>query len=108
MPGFLLHKGANVTCLHQGKAQPTAVNPRVKVSEQETVTLASPYAIVSACALPPPPNGNGPCATAAFVTAAQKVTSGGLPLLLSDSQALCAPSSTKLTINSTQTRVKGT
>jgi hypothetical protein len=104
MAGFLLHVGATVTCAHVGQAQPTTTNPRVLVSGQPTVTMASLYAITG-CALPPPPSGNGPCVTAQFTTAATRVSSNGQPLLLIDSQATCAPTGTPLMITVTQTRV---
>ena len=104
MPGFLLHLGATVLCSHAGQAQPTVVNPRVLVSGQPTVTIAAPY-VVAGCALPPPPAANGPCVTAQFVTAATRVLSNGQPLLLLDSQAICAPTGTPLIIAVTQTRV---
>ncbi len=104
MPGFLLHLGATVLCSHAGQAQPTVVNPRVLVSGQPTVTVAAPY-VVAGCALPPPPAANGPCVTAQFVTAATRVLSNGQPLLLLDSQAICAPTGTPLIIAVTQTRV---
>jgi hypothetical protein len=42
--------------------------------------------------------------TAQFVTAATRVTSNGQPLLLLDSQAICAPTGTPLLILVTQTR----
>ena len=45
MAGFLLHAGATVLCAHAGQAQPTAPNPRVKVSGQPVVTQAAPYAV---------------------------------------------------------------
>jgi hypothetical protein len=106
MPGFLLHLGATVLCSHAGQAQPTAPNPRVMVNGTPTVTLAAPY-VVAGCALPPPPAANGPCVTAQFVTAATRVTSNGQPLLLLDSQAICAPTGTPLIIVVTQTRVTG-
>ena len=106
MPGFLLHLGATVLCSHGGQAQPTVVNPRVLVSGQPTVTLASTY-VVAGCAMPPPSAGNGPCVTAQFVTAATRLTSNGQPLLLLDSQAICAPTGTPLMIVATQTRVTG-
>ena len=106
MPGFLLHLGATVLCSHAGQAQPTTVNPRVTVSGQPTVTLTSPY-VVAGCALPPPPAANGPCVTAQFVSAATRVTSNGQPLLLLDSQAICAPTGTPLLITVTQVRVSG-
>ena len=106
MPGFLLHFGATVLCTHAGQAQPTIVNPRVTVSGQPIVTLPSPY-VVAGCTLPPPPAANGPCVTAQFVSAAARITSNGQPVLLLDSQAVCAPTGTPLIITVTQTRVSG-
>ena len=90
-------------CAHAGQATPAAPNPRVTVSGQPTVTLASPY-LVAGCPFVPP-GGNGPCVTAQFVTAAIRVTSNGQPLLLLDSQAICAPTGTPLMILVTQVRV---
>ena len=105
MPGFLLHSGATVLCAHAGQAQPTAPNPRVKVSGQPVTTQAAPYT-VAGC----PFNVSGapvPCVTAQWVTAAIRVRAGGLPVLLQDSQAICAPNGTPLSIVMTQVRVKG-
>jgi hypothetical protein len=106
MPGFLLHVGATVMCAHGGQALPTVPNPRVLVSGQPTVTIASPYTIAG-CAMPPPTAGNGPCVTAQFVTAATRVMSNGQPLLLIDSQAVCVPTGTPLIPSVTQVRVTG-
>ena len=106
MPGFLLHVGAQVLCTHAGQAQPTVPNPRVMVSGQPTVAVTSPYMVVG-CTLPPPPAANGPCVTAQFVTAATRIMSNGQPLLLLDSQAICAPTGTPLQIVLTQPRVTG-
>jgi hypothetical protein len=107
MPGFLLHLGATVLCAHGGQAQPTTPNSRVTVSAQPTVTIAAPY-VVAGCAFPPPLAANGPCVTAQFITAATRITSNGQPLLLLDSQAICAPTGTPLMIMVTQTRATGT
>lgn len=106
MPGFLLHQGATVLCAHAGQAQPTVPNPRVLVNGMPTVTIAAPY-VVAGCAMPPPPSGNGPCVTAQFVSSATRVLSNGQPLLLMDSQAICAPTGTPLMILLTQVRVTG-
>jgi hypothetical protein len=76
----------------------------VLVSAQPTVAMTSPY-VIAGCTLPPPTAANGPCVTAQFVTAATRVTSNGQPLLLLDSQAICAPTGTPLLIVLTQTRV---
>ncbi len=105
MPGFLLHLGATVTCVHGGTATPTVPNPRVTVSGQPTVALSSPY-VVAGCTLPP--NAGGPCVTAQYVTGSTRVTSNGQPLLLIDSQAVCAPTGTPVLNLAAQTRVTGT
>jgi hypothetical protein len=104
MPGYLLHLGATVICLHGGQAQPTVSNPRVKVSGQPVVTQAGTYTIAGCPFVPPAP---GPCVTAQWVMGATRVRAGGLPVLLQDSQALCAPTATGLNIILTQLRVKG-
>src|SRR3977135_268455 len=106
MPGFLLHFGAQVKCSHAGQAQPTVPNPRVTVSGQPTVLMTGPF-VVAGCTLPPPPAANGPCVTAQWITGATRVTSNGIPLLLLDSQAICAPTGTPLMIVVTQVRVNG-
>lgn len=82
-------------------------NPRVTVSGQPTVAITSPY-MIAGCILPPPPAANGPCVTAQFVTAATRVASNGQPLLVFDSQAICAPSGTPLITIVTQIRVTAT
>jgi hypothetical protein len=104
MPGFLLHQGATVQCAHGGQAQPTAPNPRVMVSGMPTVLLTAPY-VVAGCAFPPPPAANGPCVTAQFTVGSTRVLSNGQPLLLFDSQAICAPTGTQTMIVASQTRV---
>jgi hypothetical protein len=106
MPGFLLHQGATVLCLHAGQAQPAATFPRVKVSSQPVVTQPTIYTI-SGCTLPPPPGANGPCVTGQWVTAATRVRAGGIPVLLQDSQAVCTPTGTGLNVVVTQVRVRG-
>jgi hypothetical protein len=105
--GFLLDQGATVLCAHGGQSQPTVPNPRVKVSGQQIVTQSTVYTIAG-CTMPPPPTANGPCVTAQWVTAALRITAGGTPVLLQDSQAICAPTGTPLNVVVTQTRVKGT
>lgn len=105
MPGFLLHFGATVQCAHGGQAMPTVTNPRVTVMGQPIVMQPSPYT-VAGC----PFNAGGspvPCVTAQWVTAATRITSNGMPVLLLDSQAICTPNGTPLLIVATQTRITG-
>lgn len=106
MPGFLLHVGATVLCMHGGQAMPTAPNPRVTVGGQPVVTQTAPYT-VAGCAFVPP-SGNGPCVTAQWVVGAVRVLAGGAPVLLQTSQAICTPTGTPLNIVMTQVRVQGT
>jgi len=106
MPGFLLHVGATVLCMHGGQAQPTVPNPRVLVGGQPIVTQPAPY-VVAGCPFVPP-GGNGPCVTAQWIIGATRVFAGGAPVLLQTSQAVCAPTGTPLNIIVTQTRVTGT
>jgi hypothetical protein len=106
MPGFLLHVGAVVQCMHGGIAQPTVPNPRVKVMGQPIVTQSGPY-MVAGCTFPPPPAANGPCVSASWVMGALRVKSMGVPVLLQDSLAVCVPTGTGLLVSLVQPRVKG-
>ena len=105
MPGFLLHQGATVMCMHGGQVQATAPNPRVKVMGQPIVMQPVPH-VVAGC----PFNVSGapvPCVTAQWITAAVRVKANGLPVLLQDSQAVCVPNGTGVQVVVTQIRVKG-
>lgn len=106
MPGFLLHLNAMVTCSHGGVATPMTTIPNVLVMGQPIAVMPVPYGVVG-CALPPPPAANGPCATAAWVTASICVSSYLNPVLLADSKAICVPSGTPLLISTTQISVSG-
>jgi uncharacterized Zn-binding protein involved in type VI secretion len=105
MPGFLLHLGATVTCAHAGQAMPTLTSPRVSVMGQPIALQPGPYTIAGC----PFTTGSNPmpCVTAQWTTAATRITSMGMPVLLLDSQAVCTPNGTPLLITLTQTRVTG-
>ncbi len=103
MPGFIVHLGATVLCMHGGQATPTAPNPRVFVSGQPIVTLTTPY-VVAACPFVPP-SGNGPCVTAQWIVGATRVFSNGAPVIVQSSSSVCAPTATPLIVIITQTRV---
>ena len=104
MPGFLLHSGAVVLCAHAGTATPVVVSPRVTVSGQPIVTMASTYSIAG-CTFPAMSSGAPPCATAQWTTSATRVTSMGQPVLLQDSVATCVPTGTPLFVSVIQPRV---
>lgn len=105
MPGYLLHQGAMIQCMHAGQAQPTITSLRVKVSGQPIVTQPGIYSITGC-----PLNISGapvPCVTAQWTSAAKRVKSDGMPVLLQDSIAVCIPNGTGVLVMSTQTRVRG-
>jgi hypothetical protein len=104
MPGPLLQLGATVVCLHSGQGVPNAPDPRVTLSGQPAVTIASPYTIVGC---PFPPIFGGPCATGVFLTPATRVLIDGSPALLLSSQGICAPTGVPLIAMSAQPRVIG-
>ena len=106
MPGFLLHAGASIQCAHGGQVLPTVTNPRVTVMGQPIVMQPSPHAVI-ACPFTTPAGNPLPCLTAQWATAATRITSNGMPVLLMDSQATCPPNGTPVLITATQTRVTG-
>jgi len=94
-----------VLCAHGGTATPTTPNPRVLVGGQPTVVMNVPW-VIAGC----PFNVSGspvPCVTGQWVLAAIRVLSNGQPLVLMDSQAVCAPNGTSLLPMAAQTRVIG-
>jgi hypothetical protein len=104
MPGAVLTTAATVLCAHGGQAQPTSPLPRVRAGGSPVVGQAAPYAVAGCPFVPPSP---GPCVSAQWVSAATRVRSGGVPLLLADSVAVCAPTGTGLQVMATQTRARG-
>lgn len=105
MSNYVLHEGATVQCKHfpPGRASPMVTDQRVKVGGKKIVTKPSVYTI-SGCGLSP--QAGGPCATAQWTSAAQRVKASGKPVLFKDSQATCTPTSTGVNIIATQRRVK--
>jgi len=102
MPGPIMHLGAVVTCTHAGPAQPLSPVPRVLVSGQPVVTVASPYA-VAGCALTGTPNP--PCVTGQWVAGAVRVLVLGLPVAVQAGQSVCVPTGTPMLPISAQPRV---
>ena len=107
MPGFILHQGATVLCVHGGQAQPTMVSPRVTVSNQAVCLQPNPHT-VAGCPFTTPGGTPQPCVTSTWTTASTRVTSMGIPLLLQSSQAVCAPNGTPVNILVTQARATAT
>jgi hypothetical protein len=105
MPAPILHLGATVTCTHAGQAVPLAPFPRVTLSGQPAVTLASPYAIAG-CALTGTPNP--PCASGQWTLGATRVLAGGTPVATLTGQSTCIPTGTPMLPLVAQARVLAT
>ena len=104
MPAPVLHLGAVVLCTHAGPATPVAPFPRVLVSGQPAVTLASPYAITG-CAL----TGSAPpCVTGQWISGAVRVLAGGMPLVTVAGVSTAVAPGTPLLPVSFQVRVLAT
>ncbi len=105
MAGLALTQSASVMCLHAGQSQPTAPLPRVLLSNVPAIGQTTTY-VVAGCPFVLPSGTPSPCVSATWVAAALRVTSGGIPLVLQDSTAVCAPNGTGLLVTFPgQTRV---
>lgn len=105
MPGYLLDTSSSLLCAHGGQVQATTPSPRVTVAGNPAVTLAAPHS-VTGCPFTPGASPM-PCVTAQWTVGAVRVASQGSPVLLQDSQAVCAPNGTPVSVLVTQVRVKG-
>jgi hypothetical protein len=91
-----------VLCSHAGPATPTTPFPRVLLSGQPVVTLASPY-VVTGCAL----TGTvvPPCVTGQWLVGAVRVLAGGVPVATMVGASTCIPTGTPMLPVSAQPRV---
>jgi hypothetical protein len=105
MPGFVVDRSATITCLHQGTCQALVVAVRVRLGGSPALLKTSEFT-VAGCTLPAPPTANGPDVSGSWLLGAQRVKSVGVPVLLSDAQAICKPSGFGALIQRTQVRVK--
>lgn len=105
MPAPILHLGATVLCTHAGQATPLAPFPRVTLSGQPLVTIASPYA-VAGCALTGTPTP--PCVTGQWLMGATRVLAGGVPVATLAGSSVCIPTGTPMLALLAQTRVLAT
>ncbi len=105
MPGPILHLGATVTCTHAGPATPAAPFPRVMVSGQPVVTLATPY-VIAGCALTGTPAP--PCVTGQWLAGATRVLAGGTPVAVQSGTSVTTPTGTPMLPIAVQPRVMAT
>ena len=105
MPAPALHVGAVVICSHFGQATPILPFPRVLLSGQPVVTIASPY-VVAGCALSGTPNP--PCVLGQWTTGAVRVLAGGQPLATMAGSSTCVAPGTPMIPLVAQFRVLAT
>ena len=105
MPGPIVHLGATVLCSHAGQATPTAPFPRVSVSGQPVVTLATPYVIVG-CALST--TSTPPCLTGQWLVGAVRVLAGGTPVAIQSGSSMATPTGAPMMPVMVQPRVSAT
>ena len=105
MPAPALHLGATVLCSHAGPATPITPFPRVLLSGQPAVTIASPYAITG-CALTGTPTP--PCVTGQWISGAVRVLAGGVPVATMVGASTCIPTGTPMLPIVPQPRVLAT
>jgi len=105
MPAPALHLGAVVMCTHGGQATPAAPFPRVLLSGQPIVTIASPC-VIAACALTGTPAP--PCVTGQWISGAVRVLAGGVPVATMAGTSPCVASGTPMLPVSAQVRVLAT
>ncbi len=105
MPGPIVHQSAVVLCSHGGTATAVAPFPRVTVSGMPVVVLTTPM-VVAGCGLSG--SGSPPCVTGQWLAGATRVLAGGIPVVVTASASLAAPTGTPLAVVSTQTRVIAT
>jgi hypothetical protein len=105
MPAPVLHLGATVLCSHAGQATPLSPFPRVLVSGQPAVTIASPYA-VAGCSLST--TSTPPCVTGQWLAGAVRVLAGGVPVATMLGSSTCMPTGAPMMPVAAQARVLAT
>lgn len=105
MPAPVLHLGATVLCSHAGQATPLSPFPRVFLSGQPAITIASPYA-VAGCSLST--TSTPPCVTGQWLAGAVRVLAGGVPVATMLGSSTCIPTGAPMMPVAAQARVLAT
>ncbi|MGI6853759.1 hypothetical protein [Mesorhizobium sp. 1B3] len=105
MPAPVLHLGATVLCSHAGQATPLSPFPRVLLSGQPAITIASPYA-VAGCSLST--TSTPPCVTGQWLAGAVRVLAGGVPVATMLGSSTCIPTGAPMMPVAAQARVLAT
>jgi hypothetical protein len=81
MPGFLLHVGAAMTCIHQGIATVAPTQPRVLVSGQPVANISAVIA-VAGCVFTVPGPKPQPCVLIKWTMPSTRFLIAGQPVAL--------------------------
>jgi hypothetical protein len=100
---FVLDADATVTCAHGGRANPTLLYERVRLSGRAVITTGTQYGITG-CSLSG--SGTPPCATGHFTTGAARVRAGGFFLATTTGYGVAVPTASPMTATMSQTRVR--
>lgn len=92
-------------CSHAGMATATSPFPRVTVTGQPVVTLATQY-VVAACGLTGSPTP--PCVTGQWVVGAVRVLAGGVPVAVQSGASITTPTGSPMLPLMVQPRVVAT
>jgi hypothetical protein len=105
MPGPIMHSGAVVLCSHGGQATPTAPFPRVLVSGQPVVTIATQY-VVAGCSLT---TSSGPFdVSGQWIVGAMRVQAGGVPVAIASGSSITVATGAPLIPAAVQPRAVAT
>ena len=81
MPGFLMHTGATIQCMHAGPATIISTQPRVAVNGMP-VALMSDQIAVAGCAFTVPGPKPQPCVLVKWLMPSTRVLFNGQPAML--------------------------
>ena len=87
-----------VLCAHGGMVKPATFDPRVRISGQPVLSLAS-TSIITGC-----PTGS--CVNVKWVTGALRVRASGVPLLVMSSVGIATPAGAPVRVLQTSPRVR--
>ena len=105
MPGPIVHFGAVVLCAHGGQATATSPFPRVLVSGQPVVTLATQY-VIAGCPLS---SSSGPFdVSGQWIVGAMRVQAGGVPVAIASGSSITVATGTPLIPAAVQPRAVAT
>ncbi|MFP2900083.1 hypothetical protein [Corallococcus sp. 4LFB] len=102
-PGPVMHAGMQALCAHFGQARPLVLQPRVRLGGNPVVTVPRPFQpfLVTGC-----PSRPLFCVVGQWLTGTRRVSSMGLPLLLTNGTSTSLPLGPPMRILPVASRVR--